>query len=143
MKLLITGAAGFIGYHLTKQCLENNWHVYGIDKQTYASNTQFLEELKSYPKFKYLCEDINNLQRIHDCDYFINTYGDKAQDNAVHWATRNKSVGENYGIDQEVYDIVRSGGDPEGKIYGRANMFSDPKEKRTKEFLKKFINNVN
>ena len=62
-----------------------------------------------------------------DCDYFINTYGDKALDNAVHWATRNKSVGGNYAIDQEVYDIVRSGGDPEGKIYGRANMFTDPK----------------
>ena len=62
-----------------------------------------------------------------DCQYFIDTYGDKAQDNAVHWATRNKSVGGNYAIDQEVYDIVRSGGDPEGKIYGRANMFTDPK----------------
>ena len=62
-----------------------------------------------------------------DCEYFINTYGDKALDNAVHWATRNKSVGGNYAIDQEVYDIVRSGGDPEGKIYGRANMFTDPK----------------
>ena len=62
-----------------------------------------------------------------DCQYFIDTYGDKAQGNAVHWATRNKSVGGNYAIDQEVYDIVRSGGDPEGKIYGRANMFTDPK----------------
>ena len=62
-----------------------------------------------------------------DCDYFIKTYGDAALDNAVHWATRNKSVGGNYAIDQEVYDIVRSGGDPEGKIYGRANMFTDPK----------------
>ena len=62
-----------------------------------------------------------------DCDYFIKTYGDAALDNAVHWATRNKSVGDNYGIDQEVYDIVRSGGDPKGKIYGRANMFTDPK----------------
>ncbi len=62
-----------------------------------------------------------------DCGYFIKTYGDAAQDNAVHWANRNKSVGGNYAIDQEVFDIVRSGGDPEGKIYGRANMFTDPK----------------
>ena len=62
-----------------------------------------------------------------DCDYFINTYGDKALDNSVHWSNRNKSVGGNYAIDQEVYDIVRSGGDPEGKIYGRANMFTEPK----------------
>jgi hypothetical protein len=62
-----------------------------------------------------------------DCAYFISHYGDKAIENAVHWANRNKSVGGNYAIDQEVYDIVRSGGDPEGKIYGRANMFTDPK----------------
>lgn len=62
-----------------------------------------------------------------DCDYFIKTYGDVAEKNAVHWANRNQSVGGNYAIDKEVYDIVRSGGDPEGKIYGRANMFTDPK----------------
>ena len=73
-------------------------------------------------------DNIEDVLKFHgnidmDCDYFINTYGDAALDNAVHWATRNKSVGNNYGIDQEVYDIVRSGGDPEGKIYGRANMF--------------------
>ena len=70
-----------------------------------------------------------------DCDYFIKTYGDAALDNAVHWATRNKSVGGNYAIDQEVYDIVRSGGDPEGKIYGRANMFTDPKAQALAEGL--------
>jgi len=79
----VTGCLGFIGYHLTKQCLENNWHVYGIDKQTYASNTQFLNKLKSYPKFKYSCEDINDLQRIHDCDYFINTAAETHVDNSI------------------------------------------------------------
>lgn len=62
-----------------------------------------------------------------DYDYFINTYGDSALNNAVHWANRNQSVGGNYGIDQEVYDIVRAGGDPKGRIYGRANMFTDPR----------------
>ena len=79
----VTGCLGFIGYHLTKQCLENNWHVYGIDKQTYASNIQFLNELNSYPKFKYSCEDINDLQRIHDCDYFINTAAETHVDNSI------------------------------------------------------------
>jgi len=43
----VTGCLGFIGYHLTKQCLENDWYVYGIDKQTYASNIQLLDELKT------------------------------------------------------------------------------------------------
>ncbi|WP_290794807.1 NAD-dependent epimerase [Flavihumibacter sp. UBA7668] len=30
-KVLITGAAGFIGYHTTKKFLENGWQVIGID----------------------------------------------------------------------------------------------------------------
>lgn len=31
MKILITGAAGFIGYHLSKSFLKSNYKVYGID----------------------------------------------------------------------------------------------------------------
>jgi len=31
MKILITGAAGFIGYHLSKSFLKRNYKVYGID----------------------------------------------------------------------------------------------------------------
>ena len=30
-KVLLTGSAGFIGYHLCKQLLSNNFHVYGLD----------------------------------------------------------------------------------------------------------------
>ena len=33
MKILITGAAGFIGYHLTKSLLEDGFQVLGIDEQ--------------------------------------------------------------------------------------------------------------
>ena len=31
MKILVTGAAGFIGYHITKSLLKNNFYVVGID----------------------------------------------------------------------------------------------------------------
>ena len=79
----VTGCLGFIGYHLTKKCLDNDWYVYGIDKQTYASNIQLLDELKSYPKFKYSCLDINDIERIHDCDYFINTAAETHVDNSL------------------------------------------------------------
>ena len=79
----VTGCLGFIGYHLTKQCLENDWYVFGIDKQTYASNIQLLDELKTYQKFKYSCLDINDIQRIHDCDYFINTAAETHVDNSI------------------------------------------------------------
>ena len=30
-KILITGVAGFIGYHLSEKLLENNYHIIGID----------------------------------------------------------------------------------------------------------------
>ena len=31
MKILITGSAGFIGYHLSKSLLEDQYEVHGID----------------------------------------------------------------------------------------------------------------
>ena len=31
MKILVTGVAGFIGYHLAEKLLNNNFEVYGID----------------------------------------------------------------------------------------------------------------
>ena len=79
----VTGCLGFIGYHLTKRCLDEGWYVYGVDKETYASNIDFLEQLKTYPKFKYLKKDINDLERIHDCDYVINTAAETHVDNSI------------------------------------------------------------
>ncbi len=31
MKILVTGAAGFIGYHLSQRLIEMGYHVIGID----------------------------------------------------------------------------------------------------------------
>ena len=79
----VTGCLGFIGYHITKQCLLNGWYVYGIDKETYASNKQLLSELQQFPNFNYLKKDINDLDRIHDCDYIINTAAETHVDNSI------------------------------------------------------------
>jgi dTDP-glucose 4,6-dehydratase len=79
----VTGCLGFIGFHLTKKCLDKGWYVYGIDSQTYASNTNFLQDLLNYPKFKYLKKDINDLTRLADCDYFINTAAETHVDNSI------------------------------------------------------------
>jgi len=79
----ITGCLGFIGYHITKKCLEQGYYVFGIDKETYASNLNFLPHLKAFSKFKYLNADINDLDRIYDCDYFINTAAETHVDNSI------------------------------------------------------------
>lgn len=79
----VTGCLGFIGYHVTKKCLEAGWYVYGIDKQTYASNVQFLPDLEKYPTFKYANCDINEIERLVDCDYVINTAAETHVDNSI------------------------------------------------------------
>ena len=33
-KVLITGCSGFVGFHISKLLLENNWEVVGIDALT-------------------------------------------------------------------------------------------------------------
>jgi dTDP-glucose 4,6-dehydratase len=79
----VTGCLGFIGYHVTKKCLDKGYHVFGIDKKTYASNLNLLPSLKAYPKFKFLEIDINDIERLHDCDYFINTAAETHVDNSI------------------------------------------------------------
>ena len=59
----VTGCLGFIGYHVTKRCLDEGFYVYGVDKQTYACNPQFLPDLLQNPQFKYSDCDINDIER--------------------------------------------------------------------------------
>jgi len=79
----VTGCLGFIGVHVTRQCLERGWHVIGIDKGTYASNFDFLDEFQKYDTFKFIHKDINDLDRLHDCDYIINTAAETHVDNSI------------------------------------------------------------
>ena len=56
MKVLVTGAAGFIGYHLCKKCIENNFPFIGIDNLNNYYDKKLklsrLEDLKSFCKLK-------------------------------------------------------------------------------------------
>ena len=49
----VTGCLGFIGFHITRHCLDRGWYVIGVDKMTYASNDTFLTEFKNYSNFKH------------------------------------------------------------------------------------------
>ena len=81
--VVITGCLGFIGSHLTKKCLDLGWKVLGIDKKTYAANTDFLEELKKYSNFSFKHSDICDLKSIPDCDYVINTAAETHVGNSI------------------------------------------------------------
>jgi dTDP-glucose 4,6-dehydratase len=79
----VTGCLGIIGSHITRHCLDLGWYVIGVDKGTYASNEQFLPEFTAYPNFKFIRADINDLEKLYDCDYIINTAAETHVDNSI------------------------------------------------------------
>jgi len=74
---------GFIGRHVTQLCLDLGWYVYGIDNCTYASDFNFKQVFDSYKNFKFEKLDICNLNRLVDCDYFINIAAETHVDNSI------------------------------------------------------------
>jgi UDP-glucuronate 4-epimerase len=68
LKLLITGAAGFIGFHLCKSLLEEQYQILGLDNlnEYYDKNlkTNRLKILKSYNNFEFEKVDISKREEI-------------------------------------------------------------------------------
>ena len=84
MKLVvITGCLGLIGSHVTRRCLLKGWQVYGIDKCTYAANTQLLEDFKMFENFTFVKEDIAELDYLPHCDYVINIAAESHVGNSI------------------------------------------------------------
>lgn len=84
----VTGCCGFIGYYVAKACLEQGWHVMGVDKLTYAANQDRISDLyeiadKENVKFEFIQSDINDLERLVECDYVINTAAETHVDNSI------------------------------------------------------------
>lgn len=79
----VTGCLGLIGMNVTKKCLSLGWYVIGVDKMTYASNRSALQEFNKFSNFKFVESDINDLERLCDCDYVINTAAETHVDNSI------------------------------------------------------------
>lgn len=79
----VTGCLGFIGYHVTRACLDQGWYVRGIDKCTYAANIDLLPSLEKYDNFTFEQKDINDIDILYECDYIINTAAETHVDNSI------------------------------------------------------------
>ena len=53
MKALITGGAGFIGYHLAKELLEQGYEIVLADNFSRGVEDTFLKELEENPKITF------------------------------------------------------------------------------------------
>ncbi|MCJ7538212.1 MAG: NAD-dependent epimerase [Desulfobacterales bacterium] len=76
-KVLVTGAAGFIGYHLSKRLLESGFSVTGIDSlNSYYDvhlKTARLEELKPFENFTFFKIDISDkeaMEKVFESNQF-------------------------------------------------------------------------
>jgi dTDP-glucose 4,6-dehydratase len=78
----VTGCLGFIGFYVAKRCLEEGYYVIGVDKITYAANSNLLYQLDC-DRFKFIHSDINDLERLSDCDYVINCAAESHVDNSI------------------------------------------------------------
>ncbi|MFC7319283.1 NAD-dependent epimerase [Halobacillus campisalis] len=71
MNILVTGAAGFIGMHLSKKLLEQGYKVIGYDNINNYYDTQLKDErlsiLEKYDNFTFYKEDLANLKAVNNC----------------------------------------------------------------------------
>ena len=69
-RILITGAAGFIGFHLAKRCLAEGYAVVGVDNlNDYydpALKQARLAQLQQHPGFLFECMDIADRDAVPD-----------------------------------------------------------------------------
>ena len=64
--ILITGGAGFIGSHLVKYFVKKytKYNIINVDKLTYASNVDFLNEISSFKNYRFIQADICDSEKI-------------------------------------------------------------------------------
>ena len=67
-KILVTGAAGFIGFHLSKSLLEDGYEVLGIDNLNDYYDPKLkharLDIIKKYPNFRFEKVDISHREEL-------------------------------------------------------------------------------
>ncbi|WP_158735770.1 GDP-mannose 4,6-dehydratase [Alteribacillus sp. YIM 98480] len=97
-KLLITGAAGFIGFYLCKKLLERGCQVIGVDNinDFYDVNLKHtrLEKLKPYKKFTFIKNDISDktiISKIFE-EYRPNIVVNLAAQAGVRYSIENPDV---------------------------------------------------
>ena len=70
MKTLVTGSAGFIGYHLCKKLLQSKFTIFGVDNLNnyYDVNLKKnrIKELKNYKRFHFNIIDIVDKKKLNN-----------------------------------------------------------------------------
>ena len=101
MKVLITGAAGFIGSNLAKRLLENGHQVTGIDNLNYGFMRN-IEPIKQHPLFNFILGDIANPHILKDVHADIVVH--LASQKIPRYTSALRTLDENYLMLRNVVD---------------------------------------
>lgn len=84
-KLLVTGAAGFIGSHVVRLFVNKypDYQIYNLDKLTYAGNLENLKDIDKEPNYKFILGD------IVDGDFIMNLFEEHKFDGVIHLAAES------------------------------------------------------
>ena len=90
-KILVTGGAGFIGSHVLRLLVNKyaDYHVYNLDKLTYAGNLENLKDIESLPNYSFIKGDIcdapfiDQLFQTHDFDGVIHLAAESHVDRSI------------------------------------------------------------
>jgi len=123
MKILVTGSAGFIGFHVAKKFLDNNCLVYGIDNiNNYYSvklKKDRLKILKNYKNFFFKKIDISKRLKVKEL------FKKNKFDGVIHLAAQ---AGVRHSL-KKPYDYYES------NLTGFSNILEEAKNAKIKIFL--------
>lgn len=84
-KILITGAAGFIGSHVARLFVNKypDYQIFNLDKLTYAGNLENLKDIDKKPNYKFILGD------IVDGDFIMELFKEHQFDGVIHLAAES------------------------------------------------------
>ena len=106
MKIVyITGCLGFMASYVVRKALARGWMVRGIDKITYAANTNLLEEFTQSPNFRFEKLDVRDIEHLYDCDYVINFAAESHVGNSI--INSDEFINSNIIAVRDLLDLIR------------------------------------
>lgn len=81
--LIVTGGLGFIGKHFIRRCLELGDYITNIDVKNYAADRVVMEEFEQFDNYRFINQDIAELDHIPEAEYIINFAAESHVDNSI------------------------------------------------------------